>query len=590
MDRRAFLATGATVALLPLTEAPALAAVTRPGASDARLNHLFEHIFQERVRNSPELATSLGLDKGPNAALKSKLDTRPVAGRAHEEPRAQPPRYRASCGRSVPRCLSEPAKLNREVVIYSLETATQSASRWDIDSRAAALSDLPAGRRLFRNARLPQHRRTRSTMRPTPRPICRGSQQFATMLDNDTAEQRAQAARGFLAPGWSIDLALGQMRKLRDVAPDNEHDGRIRSSSAPRAKNIGGDWQSAPSNIVAEQRLSRARPPDRGDGAIEADDAVPATARGACRTAMRSTPRRCAEATTTNFSPARSPPDGPAAGRRDQRRDRHDPQEPGLYAGQRRRTARRAQQATRASSTRTPTPAAPSCSPASMPASRTCTRACRATSRRCPTAAARNPPRSARNPGRRVERLLPPRVARWLASGDLLHQPQGHRRLAEIYAADAHLSRGRPGPSPADQHRAGIEGHPDAAQARLLLGLFRRLGALRRAARRRARRLCRAIRSAAPASSSRSCSAPRGWWSTPASTPSAGAASRRPTTWSRRPASPARARSARSSVTAPRSARRAATRSATPPGSAPATKRRQTLGDRSSTSSNSTKS
>ena len=49
------------------------------------------------------------------------------------------------------------------------------------------------------------------------------------------------------------------------------------------------------------------------------------------------------------------------------------------------------------------------------------------------------------------------RVARWLAAGDLLHQPQDHRRLAEIYAALADLSRGRSRPSPADQPRAGVE-------------------------------------------------------------------------------------------------------------------------------------
>ena len=76
MDRRSFLATGATVALLPFTEAPAFA-LTKTGTGDARLNRLFEDIFQERVRNSPTLASSLGLDKGPNAAFKSKFDTDP---------------------------------------------------------------------------------------------------------------------------------------------------------------------------------------------------------------------------------------------------------------------------------------------------------------------------------------------------------------------------------------------------------------------------------------------------------------------------------------------------------------------------------
>ena len=60
MDRRSFLATSATVALLPLADSPviAAAAATR-GSGDAKLNALFESIFQERVRTSPTLASSL---------------------------------------------------------------------------------------------------------------------------------------------------------------------------------------------------------------------------------------------------------------------------------------------------------------------------------------------------------------------------------------------------------------------------------------------------------------------------------------------------------------------------------------------------
>src|SRR3954467_3674834 len=88
MDRRSFLATSATVAaLLPLTESAAPAAAVAPpgGSADARLNALFEEIFQDRVRHAPEFASSLGLDKGPNAALKSKLDTRPAPAARHED-------------------------------------------------------------------------------------------------------------------------------------------------------------------------------------------------------------------------------------------------------------------------------------------------------------------------------------------------------------------------------------------------------------------------------------------------------------------------------------------------------------------------
>src|SRR5206468_1487762 len=74
--------------------------------------------------------------------------------------------------------------------------------------------------------------------------------QFATVLDNDTAEQRAQAAHGFLAPAWSIDLALGQMRKLRNVAPESN---TMVNSIVRRTKDkgIAGDWARRASAIVA---------------------------------------------------------------------------------------------------------------------------------------------------------------------------------------------------------------------------------------------------------------------------------------------------------------------------------------------------
>src|SRR5690349_22900808 len=120
MDRRSFLATSATVALLPLTEAPALAAAT--GGGDAKLNTLFDQIFEERVRNSPTLASSLGLDKGPNAALKSKLDTRPLPV-ARREQLARNRRAIAELTSVSPASLSNAGKLNREVVLYSLNTA-----------------------------------------------------------------------------------------------------------------------------------------------------------------------------------------------------------------------------------------------------------------------------------------------------------------------------------------------------------------------------------------------------------------------------------------------------------------------------------
>ena len=300
MDRRSFLATGVTAALLPLAEAPAFAqASSAPGSGDAALNALFEEIFQERVRNSPELATSLGLDKGPLAALKSQLETDPLA----KQRRDDLARNRKAFGRLraiSPGTLSEAAKVNREVVIYQLETAEVSPSRWDIDSAQRPYPIYQQGGAYFD---LPDFLNSSHTIENSADAEAYLSrlQQFATVLDNDTAEQKAQAARGFLAPAWSIDLTLGQMRKLRDVPADQSTmvDSIVKRT---RDKGIAGDWQRRATDIVAKSvypaldrqiaAMEQLKPTTRpGDGAWRLNDGAAIYAE-----ALR-------QATTTNFSP-----------------------------------------------------------------------------------------------------------------------------------------------------------------------------------------------------------------------------------------------------------------------------------------------
>jgi uncharacterized protein (DUF885 family) len=299
MDRRSFLATGATVALLPLTEAPAFA-VAKSGGGDAKLNALFEDIFQERVRNSPELASSLGLDKGANAALKAKLDTDP-APVSRQKNLARNRRAIARLKAISPATLSGAAKLNREVVLYSLETATVSPTRWNIGSAQSPYTITQQDGAYFDTPDFLNTTHTIENAADADAYLAR-LQQFATVLDNDTAEQRSQAARGFLAPTWSIDLGLGQMRKLRDVAPEQS---TMVQSIAKRtaAKGVAGDWSRRATSIVASAvypaldrqiaAMEKLRPTTRpGDGAsrLTNGDAIYAEA-------LR-------QATTTNFSPA----------------------------------------------------------------------------------------------------------------------------------------------------------------------------------------------------------------------------------------------------------------------------------------------
>ncbi|HKX91226.1 MAG TPA: DUF885 family protein [Sphingomicrobium sp.] len=299
MDRRSFLATSATATLLPLAQAPVLAAAAKPGSGDAKLNTLLEEIFQERVRTSPELATSLGLDKGPNAALKAKLDTDP-APVSRQKSLARNRRALARLNAIAAPTLSDTAKLNREVVVYSLQTATVAPARWNINSAQRPYPIFQQGGAYFSTPDFLNSAHTIETAADADAYLSR-LQQFATTLDNDTAEQRAQAARGFLAPGWSIDLTLGQMRKLREVSADKS---TMVESIARRAaaKNLAGDWAGRATAIVAKAvypaldrqiaAMERLRPTTRpGDGAWRLPNGAAIYAE-----ALR-------QATTTNFSP-----------------------------------------------------------------------------------------------------------------------------------------------------------------------------------------------------------------------------------------------------------------------------------------------
>lgn len=302
MDRRTFLTASSAVALASTVECSPLAAaaLAPPTSGDAALNAVFERVFQERVKESPDLASSLGLDKGPNAALKARFDTDPAPIQRRKS-LARNRKAIAAVSAFKPATLSDAARLNREVVLYSLNTATVAPSRWDIDSAQRPYPITQQGGAYFSTPDFLNTSHTINNAADAEAYLSRLSQ-FGTLLDNDTAEQRRQAARGFLAPAWSIDLALGQMRKLRAAAPDQSSMVESLTKRAA-AKSIGGDWARRASEIVANSvypaldrqmaAMEQLKPTARsGDGAWRLNDGEAIYAE-----ALR-------EATTTNYTPA----------------------------------------------------------------------------------------------------------------------------------------------------------------------------------------------------------------------------------------------------------------------------------------------
>ena len=253
MERRDFLRTGGAALCLPLlspSAAQALVLQAAPGSGDTALNDVFERIFQEQVRTSPTYATFLGLDKGDLAPLRSKLDTRPVE-QARREEAARTDKF-IGWLQAVPETgLSEAARLNREVILWDLKTNNVGPQRFDISNPQSPYEVSQQDGSYFSIPDFLHSAHTIDNASDAEAYLSRLAQ-FATVLDNEAAEVRRQAGRGYLAPGWSLDLALKQMKDLRAATPEQS---TMADSLASRAaaKNVAGDWRARAAKIVADQ-------------------------------------------------------------------------------------------------------------------------------------------------------------------------------------------------------------------------------------------------------------------------------------------------------------------------------------------------
>jgi uncharacterized protein (DUF885 family) len=257
MDRREFLWTTGSAALslsiiggISGRASAAFAAPATAGPRDAELNALFEKIFQEQVSTSPTFATFLGLDKGKLAPLRSKMDTRPDQ-QARREELARTKKFIGWVQAFPEAGLSDAAKLNREVVLWDFQSQIVGPERFDIGSPQGPYPISQQDGAYFSIPDFLHSAHPIETASDAEAYLSRLSQ-FATILDNETTEQKRQAARGLVAPAWSLDLALKQMRELRAPAPDKS---TMADSVATRAaaKNIPGDWRGRAGKIIAER-------------------------------------------------------------------------------------------------------------------------------------------------------------------------------------------------------------------------------------------------------------------------------------------------------------------------------------------------
>lgn len=249
MDRRDFMISGSAAALVLAAE-PAWGKVkAKAKGPDALLNTLFDAIFQDNIAHSPEYATSLGLDKGRLAKLRFQLAPATADERRADLARNQ--RWLKALDRYDPQTLSPAARRNRALAQYMLTSRSTAAKDFDLDSVQRPYRLFQQGGSYFEVPDFLNSQHTIADANDCEAYLARLSA-FARSLDEDTAEQRAQSARGFTAPGWSIDLTLGQMARLR--GPAARDSGMVASlANRAKAKGVAGDWASRAAKIVEAQ-------------------------------------------------------------------------------------------------------------------------------------------------------------------------------------------------------------------------------------------------------------------------------------------------------------------------------------------------
>jgi len=249
MDRRQFIGSAGLALLAGMLPRVAGAAATSGNAADAALAALVERLWEEKLDDSPELSTNLGLDKGARAAQRSKLDRYSKAAQAENLAR-----NKASLDqlRAIDRAaLSPKAQLNRDVVVYMYEQITRGGSKYPygesedyyvpymISQLSGPYSDIPD----FLDS---QH--VIETKDDAAAYVAR-LREFARVLDESTRFQQEDARYGAYAPDFCLDLAMGQLRSLRDKPAAQ---GVLVESIVRRTaeKKIPGNWGAEAEKIV----------------------------------------------------------------------------------------------------------------------------------------------------------------------------------------------------------------------------------------------------------------------------------------------------------------------------------------------------
>jgi uncharacterized protein (DUF885 family) len=244
LDRRSFLATTAGAALL--TAAPALA---QPAGEDAKLRAMLDAMFEAQVDESPARATSLGLDKGRRAPLKSQLEDNSLQARAQ---RLERTRARAVQLHTIDRAkLSAASKVDLDVVLYGQEQSVRNGDKWKFGDTGGNFRPYVISQQSGDYQQVPDFLDSAHKVANAEDAEAYLSRlnAFGPAMDQDLERQAHDVALGAIPPTFICDLSVGQMKALRDQPAGKTI---LVASIAKKAKaaNLPGDWEGRATKIV----------------------------------------------------------------------------------------------------------------------------------------------------------------------------------------------------------------------------------------------------------------------------------------------------------------------------------------------------
>ncbi|MGH6910464.1 MAG: DUF885 domain-containing protein, partial [Phenylobacterium sp.] len=218
----------------------ALAGASAAGAAtpaEAQLSKLLDEVFAETLADSPELVTSLGLDKGERAAAKAQLDDASMAGVEKRKARNtdQLRRLKAIDRRQL---TGMPA-VNYDTLLFELQTTEDGNRRfaYPSDGSPYVLAQICGAWQNVPDFLDSQH--TIETREDAQAYLAR-LEAFAGVMDAEVERVRHDVGLGVIPPDFALAGAIKGMTVLR--APADKSTLVTSLADRAKAKGIAGDW------------------------------------------------------------------------------------------------------------------------------------------------------------------------------------------------------------------------------------------------------------------------------------------------------------------------------------------------------------